>query len=96
MKWRRSKSCLKDDLFRALVVQRSRAYVKKSQEQYGGLHALFPERKEPQVVPYSVKKTYGNLLKMVDQAFSKEKPLFSLALYYPLRTTKDPTARLIL
>jgi superfamily II DNA or RNA helicase len=80
----------KDDLFRALVVQRSRAYVKKSQEQYGGSHALFPERKEPQVVPYSVKKTYGNLLKMVDQAFSKEKPLFSLALYYPLAYYKGP------
>src|SRR5262249_55244828 len=47
----------KDDLFRALVVQRSRAYVKKSQEQYGGSQALFPEREEPKVVPYSVKKT---------------------------------------
>ena len=80
----------KDDLFRALVVQRSRAYVKKSQEQYGGTQALFPERKEPQVVPYSVKKTYGNLLKIVDQAFSKDKPLFSLALYYPFASYKGP------
>jgi len=80
----------KDDLFRALVVQRSRAYVKKSQEQYGGTQALFPERTAPQVVPYSVKKTYGNLLKIVDQAFNKKKPLFSLALYYPLASYKGP------
>ena len=70
----------KDDLFRALVVQRSRAYVKRSQEQYGGSQALFPERKDPQVIPYSVKKTYGNLLKLVDQAFNKEKALFSRTL----------------
>ena len=32
-----------DDLFRALVVQRSRAYVKQSQEQHGGVKAIFPE-----------------------------------------------------
>ena len=84
----------KDDLFRAVVVQRSRAYVKKSQEQYGGNQALFPERREPQVVPYSVKKTYGNLLKIVDQAFNKEKPLFSLALYYPLAYYKGPDSKI--
>jgi len=74
----------KDDLFRALVVQRSRAYVKKSQEQYGGTHAIFPKREDPKVAPYSIKKTYGNLLTMVEKAFSKVKPLFSLAMYYPL------------
>ena len=33
-----------DDLFRALVVQRSRAYVKRSQEQQGGTVGAFPER----------------------------------------------------
>lgn len=73
-----------DTLFRALVVQRSRAYVKKSQEQHGGNKAIFPKREPPQVVPYQLKKTYGKLLEMVEEAFQKEKPLFSLAVYYPL------------
>ncbi len=73
-----------DDLFRELVVQRSRAYVKKSLEQSGAGEVLFPKRRDPKVVPYSVKQTYGKLLAMMEEAFSKEKPLFSLAIYYPL------------
>ncbi len=71
-----------DALFRALVVQRSRAYVKKSQQQHGGTHAVFPTREAPQVEPYSIKKTYGRLLALVERAFSKEKPLFSLAMLW--------------
>ena len=73
-----------DDLFRALVVQRSRAYVKKSQEQHGGSQAIFPRREPPRVADYQLRKTYGRLLDMVEKAFEKEKPLFSLAVYYPL------------
>jgi len=73
-----------DALFQALVVQRSRGYVKASQEQHGGSMAIFPKREPPIVAEYSVKKTYGRLLEMVEQAFSKKKPLFSLAIYYPL------------
>ena len=73
-----------DTLFRALVVQRSRAYVKQSQIQELGAQAIFPEREAPQVVNYSIKKTYGKLLTMVEQAFQKDKPLFSLAVYVPL------------
>lgn len=73
-----------DDLFRALVVQRSRAYVKQSQEQHGGNQAIFPQRDAPRVANYQLRKTYGRLLDMVEKAFEKEKPLFSLAVYYPL------------
>jgi superfamily II DNA or RNA helicase len=75
-----------DSLFRALVVQRSRAYVRKSQEQHGGTSAIFPVRdpKSPAVVEYRLKKTYGRLLDIVERAFENEKPLFSLAVYYPL------------
>ena len=73
-----------DDLFRALVVQRSRAYVKKSQEQHGSSKAIFPQREDPKVADYRLKKTYGKLLDMVETAFQKAKPLFSLAIYYPL------------
>ncbi len=73
-----------DELFKALVVQRSRAYVKASQKQHGGMQAIFPKRDDPKVAEYSIKKTYGMLLWMIDKAFSKQKPLFSLAMYYPL------------
>ena len=79
-----------DALFHALVVQRSRGYVKQSQQQHGGIQALFPEREPPRVAEYSIKKTYGRLLEMVETAFSKEKPLFSLAVYYPLAYYRKP------
>jgi len=73
-----------DDLFKALVVQRSRAYVKQSQEQLGVQKTIFPVRENPRVAEYKLKKTYGNLLELVETAFKKDKPLFSLAIYYPM------------
>jgi len=80
-----------NDLFRALVVQRSRAYVKRSQEQHASAaKALFPKREPPRVVEFNLKKTYGRLLQMIEQAFNKEKPLFALAIYYPLAYYKGP------
>ncbi len=81
-----------DNLFNALVVQRSRAYVKQSQIQEGGRITSFPERKPPQVAQYSVRKTYGKLLDDVDKAFKKEKALFVLGIYYPLYYYKGPDA----
>ena len=79
-----------DSLFRELVVQRSRAYVKSSEEQQGGVQTLFPTREAPKLAEYSVKKTYGRLLDMVDRAFAKKKPLFYLAIYNPLAYYKGP------
>jgi superfamily II DNA or RNA helicase len=79
-----------DQLFRALVVQRSRAYVEASQKQEGETEALFPKREDPKVQPYSVKNTYGTLLRKIDKAFAKAKPLFSLPLYSPLLYHKEP------
>ena len=73
-----------DAIFKALVVQRSRAYVCESQKQEGSTETLFPDREPPKVVEYSVKKTYGKLLEAVDKAFAKESPLFILGIYYPL------------
>lgn len=72
-----------DTLFRELVVQRSRAYVKQSMLNDGNSEILFPIRKAPQVVDYSIKQTYGKLLDLIEAAFSKKEPLFSLAIYYP-------------
>ena len=80
-----------DKLFRELVVQRSRAYVRESQKQHGGNEVLFPDKEPPKVAKYSVKKTYGHLLGKLEKAFAKDKPLFALALYYPLAYWKgDP------
>lgn len=83
---------LDDKLFREVVVQRSRAYARASQEQHGGSTVLFPEKEPPKVANYSVKQTYGHLLGKLEKAFAKDKPLFALALYYPLAYWKgDPT-----
>ncbi len=71
-----------DSLFEELVVQRSRAYVKKSLKQEDN-QVFFPEPAVPKVIPYSVKQTYGVLLKKVEEAFQKDKPLFSLSMYNP-------------
>jgi len=72
-----------DSLFRSIVVQRSRAYVKKSEALHNGQQVLFPKRLDPQVADYSVKQTYGKLLAMVEEAFSRQQPLFALSIYYP-------------
>jgi superfamily II DNA or RNA helicase len=70
--------------FQELVVQRSRAYAKESQIRETGSAAAFPEREPPKVAEYSIRKSYGKLLDDVEAAFSRSKPLFSLAIYYPL------------
>jgi hypothetical protein len=94
-----AENTLRTDLvFDALVVQRSRAYVKESQRRYNQTsQALFPERDAPEVVAYNLKSTYGKLLNSVAKAFSKDKPLFVLSIYYPLAYWKgnkdDPTYR---
>ena len=72
-----------DELFRELVVQRSRSYVRESQKLQGGNLAKFPKREEPQVAEYSIKKTYEKLLDSINKAFSKKEPLFTLAIYSP-------------
>ena len=79
-----------DNLFRELVVQRSRAYVKQSQITAGAKEAMFPKREAPKVADYSVKKTYGKLLGMLEKAFNKKQPLFALPMYYPLAYSRVP------
>lgn len=73
-----------DTIFRELVVQRSRAYARESQIRETGAATAFPERLAPQVGAYSIRKSYGRLLDLVDQAFKRENPLFTLPMYYPL------------
>ncbi len=80
----------RDSLFRALVVQRSRSYVRQSQLQSGAPVTCFPQREPPRVAKYSVRRTYGRLLQMIDEAFNRNKPLFALAIYYPLAYYEGP------
>lgn len=79
-----------DDLFQGLVVQRSRAYARASQIQETGDAASFPEREDPKVAEYSIRKSYGKLLDLVDTAFQNAKPLFALPMYYPLAYYTGP------
>ena len=79
-----------DDLFNAIVVQRSRKYVKESQKKIGGKEIVFPERLPPTVIDYSLSKTYGKLLSDLKVAFNKKDPLLTLAVYYPLHYYKGP------
>ena len=79
-----------DEIFRHLVVQRSRAYARESQIRETGKAAVFPERKAPQVAEYSIRKTYGRLLDMFENAFTRKNPLFTLPMYYPLVWYKGP------
>ncbi len=72
-----------DVLFKSLVVQRSRSYVKESQEQESKAKVHFPVKEAPEVAAYSIKKTYGKLLDQVDKAFARKSPLFTLSIYYP-------------
>jgi hypothetical protein len=79
-----------DEIFRQLVVQRSRGYARESQIRERGKATSFPERHPPQVAEYSIRKTYGRLLEMFEKAFQKQNPLFTLPMYYPLHWYTGP------
>ena len=80
------------DIFRELVVQRSRGYVRASEKLEESNKVLFPDRDAPQVANYQLKITYGRLLEAVAKAFDKKKPLFALAIYSPLAYLVDESA----
>lgn len=79
-----------DAIFTNLVVQRSRAYARESQIRETGQATAFPERRAPQVAAYSIRKTYGHLLDLFEEAFQRKNPLFTLPMYYPLAWYKGP------
>ena len=85
-----------DDIFRAdklvneLVVQRSRAYVKKSLSVTEGSKVLFSIRQAPTVANYSLRISYGKLIDdFVNSFYRKDKetgrqlPILALAVYSP-------------
>ena len=79
-----------DEIFRQLVVQRSRGYARESQIQEHGNATAFPKRNDPQVATYSIRKTYGRILDLFEKAFAKQNPLFALPMYYPLHWYTGP------
>lgn len=85
-----------DRLFREVVVQRSRSYVKE-REKLSDRQTLFPERQPPEVAGYSIKATYGALLDDLRDAFDRDDPKLKLAIYYPMayafRPDDSPQAR---
>lgn len=87
---------ISDDIFRSdmlvneLVVQRSRAYVKRSLSAAEGSKVLFSVRQPPTVANYSLKKSYGSLIDhFVDSFYRKDRetgrslPILCLAIYSP-------------
>ncbi len=68
----------------ALIVQRSRAFVKAKQEKAGIPVTAFPPRQPPRRAEYSLRKVYGRLLEILELAFAKGTPLFTPPMYYPL------------
>jgi len=88
-----------DPLIRELVVQRSRAYVKRSLAAEEGAAVLFPNRKTPVVAEYSLKETCGELLEHFTALFDRRDkhgrpiPILSLPVYSPYEDayyTGDP------
>lgn len=79
-----------DSLINELVVQRSRAYVKKSLSTSESTSVLFPVRQPPAVADYSLEKAYGKLIgDFIDSFYRRDKgtgriiPILALAIYSP-------------
>lgn len=79
----------KDPLVNQLVVQRSRAYVKKSLSTAEGSDVMFSVRQPPFVANYSMRNSYGKLIDdFVGSFYRKDKngrtlPILALAVYSP-------------
>jgi len=67
----------------ALVVQRSRAYVKASQQTETKGGAIFPDRAPPKVAQYTLSEVQQRLLDEVVRSFDSQRSLFRLAIYNP-------------
>lgn len=91
---------ISDDIFRTdklvneLVVQRSRAYVKKSLSTAEGEKVLFSNRQAPIVANYSLRASYGKLIDDFINSFDRKDkvtgrnlPILALAVYSPYEET---------
>lgn len=82
---------LRDDtLFREIVVQRSRSYVRE-REKSSAVAIQFPDRQPPRVAKYSLKATYGRLLDELKRVFLRDDPLLKFPIYFPLAYRYKPS-----
>jgi Helicase conserved C-terminal domain/PLD-like domain len=72
-----------DPIVDAMVVQRSRAFVKASQQTETKGAAIFPERDPPKVAAYALSNLQTRLLDEVVRSFDGKRALFRLAIYNP-------------
>lgn len=81
-----------DVLLNKILIQRSRKYVKSSE----GAKAdgpLFPVRQMPRVIEYSLRSVYESLYAEIKEAFDRDNPFLSLAIYNTAAYHKDPDKR---
>lgn len=76
-----------DQLLKAVVIQRSRSYVRETESQNSNT-PVFPKREKPRVIGYSLKKVYAGLYDELRAAFDRDAPLLTLAIYNPERFRK--------
>lgn len=69
-----------DELLKNVLIQRSRKYVKESESEEE-IVPVFPVRQKPRVINYSLKNVYASIYGEVKEAFHKDDPLLSLAIY---------------
>lgn len=69
-----------DNLLRNVLIQRSRKYVKES-EAITENAPVFPVRQLPRVVNYSLRSVYESLYTELKDAFDKNNPFLTLAVY---------------
>lgn len=72
-----------DAIVEAMVVQRSRAFVKASQQADAKGAAIFPDREPPKVAAYALSDLQTRLLDEVVRSFDGKRALFRLAIYNP-------------
>ena len=79
-------------LFKEILIQRSRKFVMESEKLAAG-RPCFPERQKPRVINYSLKNVYATLYGEIKEAFDRENPLVSLAIYKPTAYQREPDPR---
>jgi superfamily II DNA or RNA helicase len=83
-----------DELLNNVLIQRSRKYVMESESQ-AAKPPLFPERQPPRVINYSLKNVYATLYGELTEAFDRENPFVTLAIYNTARYHRDPDKQLL-
>lgn len=81
-----------DALLKTVLIQRSRKYVKES-EALTENAPVFPVRQLPRVVEYSLRSVYESLYTELKDAFDKNNPFLSLAVYNTSAYDRTPEKR---